>query len=171
MATQVALLGNVPEPFDSVKGLVKWQEAHRRKLLQSEHMVHSITSLLLCHAAFLQLYDFHGTYGTSELQSPSLHMSIILICTSDFIVPVINCLCVQMLAICCRLPFQYFDQSTVVRKGDSSHVIPSAASWGAGWCTVPNAHELQERHTLVWISQVRLTGVMTAFGLCMLAFA
>lgn len=36
MATQVALLGNVPEPFDSVKGLVKWQEAHRRKLLQSK---------------------------------------------------------------------------------------------------------------------------------------
>ncbi|KAA6423518.1 MAG: hypothetical protein FRX49_06578 [Trebouxia sp. A1-2] len=35
LATQVALLGNVPEPFDSVKGLVKWQEAHRRKLLQS----------------------------------------------------------------------------------------------------------------------------------------
>lgn len=35
LATQVALLGNVPEPFDNVKGLVKWQEAHRRKLLQS----------------------------------------------------------------------------------------------------------------------------------------
>jgi len=67
LATQVALLGNVPEPFDSVKGLVKWQEAHRRKLLQSEHMVHSIASLLLCHAAFPQLYDFHGRFTTPEL--------------------------------------------------------------------------------------------------------
>ncbi len=68
-----------------------------------------------------------------------------------------------MLVFCCRLPFQFFDQPTVVRKGDSSHVIPSAASWGAGWCTVLNTYELQERHTLVWISQVRLKGVMTAF--------
>ena len=36
MATQVALLGNVPEPGNSVQGLVRWQEAHRRQLLQSE---------------------------------------------------------------------------------------------------------------------------------------
>ena len=36
MATQVALLGNVPEPFNSVHGLVRWQEAHRRQLLQSK---------------------------------------------------------------------------------------------------------------------------------------
>lgn len=36
MVTQVALLGKVPEPFDSVAGLVQWQEAHRRKLLQSK---------------------------------------------------------------------------------------------------------------------------------------
>ena len=91
-------------------------------------------------------------------------------CTSDFVVPDIMCLWIQMLVFCCRLAFQFFDQSTMVRKGNSSHVISSAASWGAGWCTVPNAHELQERHTLVWISQVRLNGVMTAFGFaCWLA--
>jgi len=89
LATQVALLGNVPEPFDSMKGLVKWQEAHRRKLLQSEHMLHSIASSLLFHAEFAQLYDFHGSFYTPELQFLSLHTSIILMCTSDLIVPVI----------------------------------------------------------------------------------
>ena len=38
LATQVVLLGDVPEPFDSVKGLVQWQEAHRRRLLQSKRL-------------------------------------------------------------------------------------------------------------------------------------
>ena len=39
MTTQVALLGKVPEPFDSVKGLVQWQDAHRRNLLQSKGFI------------------------------------------------------------------------------------------------------------------------------------
>ncbi|KAL3138086.1 hypothetical protein ABBQ38_005316 [Trebouxia sp. C0009 RCD-2024] len=44
MVTQVALLGKVPEPFDSVTGLVQWQEAHRRKLLQSLPASNSLTN-------------------------------------------------------------------------------------------------------------------------------
>ena len=40
LATQLALLGEVPEPFQSPQGLVKWQEAHRRKLQQSKGQAH-----------------------------------------------------------------------------------------------------------------------------------
>lgn len=91
LATQVALLGNVPEPFDSVKGLVKWQEAHRRKLLQSEHMVHSIASFLMCHTAFAQLYDFHGSYNIQSFNHSyctcrCIHRTLLclLSCAYDF---------------------------------------------------------------------------------------
>ncbi len=168
LATQVALLGNVPEPFESVKGLVKWQEAHRRKLLQSEHMVQRPASLLLCHAESEQLYHFHGSYQTPSI-ALTAHVNHVDVHIR------LDCACYHMLTnlmlvFCCRLPFQYFDQPTMVRKGDRSHVISGAASWCAGWCTVPNTYELQARHTLVWISQVRLKGVMTAFGFaCWLA--
>ena len=52
MATQVVLLGNVPEPFDSVQGLVQWQEAHRRKLLQSKRL-NARVCLEYVHACFV----------------------------------------------------------------------------------------------------------------------
>ena len=38
-------MGEVPEPFDSVKGLVKWQEAHRRRLQQSKQHKQSFESI------------------------------------------------------------------------------------------------------------------------------
>ena len=56
----MALLGDVPEPFDSVKGLVRWQEAHRRKLLQSELAIKSHTTSSLLHGQncmFESAYD------------------------------------------------------------------------------------------------------------------
>lgn len=55
----MALLGDVPEPFDSVKGLVRWQEAHRRKLLQSELAIKLHTTSSLLHG---QNYMFESAY-------------------------------------------------------------------------------------------------------------
>ena len=39
LAVQTALLGRIAEPFDTAKGLVRWQEAHRRKLQQCESVL------------------------------------------------------------------------------------------------------------------------------------
>ena len=62
LATQVALLGEVPEPFDSVKGLVKWQEAHRRRLQQSKQ--HDSTLLNRVVERTCSRYDLlqHGDF-------------------------------------------------------------------------------------------------------------